>query len=125
MSEQEASYEAVWPLGKSHWDKRDLNPGLGDLNGKTIAEVWDRVFRGEEIFPAIREALRKQYPGARFIEYDKRSEERRVGKERRCRRSPYQQRQKQCRHGRQEADRLGARRKTAPGHASSGRRDGT
>ena len=21
------------------------------LNGKTIAEVWDRVFRGEEIFP--------------------------------------------------------------------------
>src|SRR5688500_9905602 len=71
MSEQEASYEAVWPLGKSHWDKRDLNPGLGDLNGKTIAEVWDRVFRGEEIFPAIRGALRKQYPGARFIEYDK------------------------------------------------------
>jgi len=70
MDEQEASYEVVWPLGKSHWDKRDLNPGLGDLNGKTIAEVWDRVFRGEEIFPAIREALRKQYPGARFIEYD-------------------------------------------------------
>ena len=71
MSEQDASYEVVWPLGKSHWDKRDLNPGLGDLNGKTIAEVWDRVFRGEEIFPAIREALRKKYPGARFIEYDK------------------------------------------------------
>ena len=70
MSEQQALYEVVWPLGKSHWDKRDLNPGLGDLNGKTIAEVWDRVFRGEEIFPAIREAVRKKYPGARFIEYD-------------------------------------------------------
>lgn len=66
----EAQYEVVWPLGKSHWDKRDLNPGLGDLNGKTIAEVWDRVFRGEEIFPAIRAALKKKYPEVRFIEYD-------------------------------------------------------
>jgi hypothetical protein len=71
MREQQAPYEVVWPLGKSHWDKRDLNPGLSDLNGKTIAEVWDRVFRGEEIFPAIREALRKKYPDVRFVEYDK------------------------------------------------------
>ena len=71
MSEQQPRYEVVWPLGKSHWDKRDLNPGIGDLNGKTVAEVWDRVFRGEEIFPAIREALKKKYPRVRIIEYDK------------------------------------------------------
>lgn len=70
MSKPQALYEAVWPLGKSHWDKRDLNPGVGDLNGKTIAEVWDRVFRGEEIFPAIRQAIRKKYSGVRFVEYD-------------------------------------------------------
>jgi len=70
MSEQQPAYAVVWPLGKSHWDKRDLNPGLGDLNGKTIAEVWDRVFRGEEIFPAIRAALKKKYPQVRFVEYD-------------------------------------------------------
>ncbi len=70
MSEQQPVYPVVWPLGKSHWDKRDLNPGLGDLNGKTIAEVWDRVFRGEEIFPAIRAALKKKYPQVRFVEYD-------------------------------------------------------
>ena len=70
MSEQQPVYQVVWPLGKSHWDKRDLNPGLADLNGKTIAEVWDRVFRGEEIFPAIRVALKKKYPQVRFAEYD-------------------------------------------------------
>ncbi|MEK7878195.1 MAG: hypothetical protein AAB325_18640 [Pseudomonadota bacterium] len=70
MSEQQPNYEVVWPLGKSHWDKRDLNPGLADLNGKTIAEVWDRVFRGEEIFPVIRAALKKKYPRVRFVEYD-------------------------------------------------------
>ena len=70
MTTQEPQYEVVWPLGKSHWDKRPLNPGVGDLNGKTVAEVWDRVFRGEEIFPAIREALRKRFPGVKFVEYD-------------------------------------------------------
>ena len=70
MSEQLPVYQVVWPLGKSHWDKRDLNPGLADLNGKTIAEVWDRVFRGEEIFPAIRAALKQKYPRVRFVEYD-------------------------------------------------------
>jgi hypothetical protein len=70
MSEQQSIYPVVWPLGKSHWDKRELNPGLPDLNGKTIAEVWDRVFRGEEMFPAIRAALTKKYPRVRIIEYD-------------------------------------------------------
>jgi hypothetical protein len=62
MNAPEPRYEVVWPLGKSHWDKRALSPGIGDLNGKTIGEVWDRVFRGEEIFPAIREALKKRFP---------------------------------------------------------------
>lgn len=71
MSTEQPLYDVVWPLGRSHWDMRELNPRIGDLNGKTIAEVWDRVFRGEEIFPAIRAALKKRYPDVRFIEYDK------------------------------------------------------
>jgi hypothetical protein len=70
MNPHEPMYEVVWPLGKSHWDKRPLNPGIADLNGKTVGEVWDRVFRGEEIFPAIREALKKRFPRVRFVEYD-------------------------------------------------------
>lgn len=67
---QEPVYEIVWPLGKSHWDTRALNARVGDLNGKVIAEIWDRVFRGEEIFPALRAALKKRFPDVRFIEYD-------------------------------------------------------
>jgi hypothetical protein len=70
MITQQPLYDVVWPLGKSHWDMRELTPRIGDLNGKTIAEVWDRVFRGEEIFPAIRDALKKLYPDVRFVEYD-------------------------------------------------------
>jgi hypothetical protein len=71
MSTEQPLYDVVWPLGKSHWDMRELNPRIGDLNNKVIGEVWDRVFRGEEIFPSIRAALRKRFPGVRFVEYDK------------------------------------------------------
>lgn len=71
MDNEEATFEVVWPLGRSHWDTRALNPRIGSLNGKVVAELWDRVFRGEEIFPAVREALRRRYPGVTFIEYDR------------------------------------------------------
>ncbi|MCC6534198.1 MAG: hypothetical protein IT531_16740 [Burkholderiales bacterium] len=70
MDQHEPQYEVVWPLGKSYWDEREPMPGIGDLNGKTIGEVWDRVFRGEEIFPAIRAALKQRYPGVRILGYE-------------------------------------------------------
>ena len=70
MEEREALYDVVWPLGKSHWNTRAITDRIGDLNGKTIAEVWDRVFRGEEIFPAIRAELKKRFPDVRFVDYD-------------------------------------------------------
>lgn len=66
----DGSYEVVWPLGKSHGDTRALNERIVDVRGKTICEIWDHVFRGEQIFPIIREAMKKMYPGIRFVEYD-------------------------------------------------------
>ncbi len=69
MERCDAHYEVVWPLGKSHWDTRAITDRIGDLNGKTIAEIWDRVFRGEEIFPAIRAELKRRFPGVRFVDY--------------------------------------------------------
>ena len=67
----EPVYEVVWPLGRSHWDTRAPNERIADLRGKTICEIWDHVFRGERIFPLIRETMQKLYPGVRFVEYDK------------------------------------------------------
>jgi len=49
----------VWPLGNSHWDKRDLNPGLADLNGKTVAEVWDACSAGRDFSGAAGSAEEK------------------------------------------------------------------
>lgn len=44
-------------------------PRLADLNGTTIAEVWNGVFKGDVVFPLVREALQRRYPGVRIIPY--------------------------------------------------------
>jgi hypothetical protein len=46
---------------------RTLAPRLRALDGKTIAFLWDSVFRGDEIFRVLEEALRRRYPHATFV----------------------------------------------------------
>ena len=66
---KESDYQGVWPLGKLAYRNVALKPRIADLNGKTICELSDYSFRGEEIFPIVRELLRQQYPGIKFVEY--------------------------------------------------------
>jgi hypothetical protein len=66
----EAVYEVVWPLGKSIYDTRDSTARVGDLDNKVVGELWDGLFRGEEIFPMVRERLKARFPGIRFVTYD-------------------------------------------------------
>jgi hypothetical protein len=63
-------YQVVWPLGKLKHQNVTLKPRIPDLNGKTICELSDFIFRGEEIFPAVREEIRKIYPDIKFVEYN-------------------------------------------------------
>jgi len=65
----EPVYEVVWPLGPLAQAHRALNPRPVDLNGKVVAELWDELFQGETLFPAIRDALRARFPGVRFVDY--------------------------------------------------------
>lgn len=67
---QEPAYEVVWPLGKSVYETFPLASRAADLNGKTICELWDWLFRGEEIFPILRELLLKRYPDIKFVDYN-------------------------------------------------------
>ncbi|HXH83096.1 MAG TPA: hypothetical protein VNN07_09235 [Candidatus Tectomicrobia bacterium] len=66
----EPVYEIVWPLAPSTATRAALAPRPADLAGKTVGEMWDYLFRGEEIFPLIREALARRYPGIRFVDYE-------------------------------------------------------
>ena len=66
----EPAYEVVWPLGPSVYETRAPNTRIADLSGKTIGELWDFLFRGEDIFPLLRAELKARFPGIRFVTYD-------------------------------------------------------
>ena len=66
---RESAYEVVWPLGKLAYKAVDSTSRVSDFSGKTICELCDWLFRGEVIFPMLRELLRKRYPGVKFVDY--------------------------------------------------------
>ncbi|MDR2908778.1 MAG: hypothetical protein LBU86_02700 [Oscillospiraceae bacterium] len=65
-----SNYNVVWPLGKLGVQKSSLAPRLPDLNGKTICELSHMSYRGDDIFPALRVALKKRYPDIKFVTYE-------------------------------------------------------
>lgn len=66
----EAVYDVVWPLGRPAYETRSPNARIADLSNKVVGELWDYLFRGEEIFPILRERLKARFPGIRFVTYE-------------------------------------------------------
>ena len=62
-------FDVVWPLGRTVVESIASTTIVSDLNGKTVGELWDWVFRGDEIFPLLRERLRQRFPRVKFVEY--------------------------------------------------------
>ena len=47
----------------------DVAPRPSTLEGKTIGQLWDDLFRGDEIFPILEEELGRRFPGVRFVRH--------------------------------------------------------
>ena len=62
-------YEALWPRAPRQQKARPLAKRLDTLNGKTVAQIWDYLFRGDEVFAHLEEALKKQYPDVKFVSW--------------------------------------------------------
>lgn len=62
-------YEVVWPRGERRLSLRPLAKRLDTLKGKTIAQLWDYLFAGDEVFAALEENLRARYPGVKFVSW--------------------------------------------------------
>ena len=61
--------EVVSPAGLEAVKVTGVAPRLPDLNGKTVGEVWNGVFKGDVTFPIIRRLLKERYPGVKVIPY--------------------------------------------------------
>ena len=62
-------YEVFWPRTARQIKVKPLAPRLDTLNGKTVAQLWDYLFRGDEVFPLIEEGLKKLYPDVKFVSW--------------------------------------------------------
>src|SRR5882724_13668733 len=62
-------YEVVWPSGERKQKMRPLAKRLDTLQGKTIAQLWDYLFAGDEVFTALEQKLREQYPDVKFVSW--------------------------------------------------------
>jgi hypothetical protein len=63
----EPGFGVVWPGGRSMASGVLPTAALGDLSGKTIAFVWNDLFRGDEIFAMVREKVSARFEDVRFV----------------------------------------------------------
>ena len=62
-------YKVLWPRGQKVVKITPLAKRLNTLEGKTVCELWDWLFRGDEIFPMVEKMLAERYPGIKFVSY--------------------------------------------------------
>lgn len=65
----EGHFKVLWPRAARQVKQKSLAPRLGTLEGKTIAQLWDYLFRGDKVFDALEEGIKARYPGARFVKW--------------------------------------------------------
>lgn len=62
-------YDVVWPRGRTTVSGAKLAKRLDTLEGKVVAELWDWVFKGDIMFQAFEDELKKRYPGIKLISW--------------------------------------------------------
>ncbi len=64
-----AKLSVVSPVGLEAVKRSGAAPRLPDLNGKTIGEFWNGVFKGDITFPIIRKLLQQRYPTLEIVPF--------------------------------------------------------
>ena len=68
-SNEGGRYRVVWPRSARQLEPQPLAPRLDTLAGKTVAQLWDYVYRGDEIFDLLEPQLEARFPGVRFVSW--------------------------------------------------------
>lgn len=63
-------FQVVYPIGIQTIKNRKVADSIPDLNGKTICELWNYAFRGDDSFSIIEKLMKDKYPGLNFIPYE-------------------------------------------------------
>ncbi|RDW12928.1 hypothetical protein DIE28_11035 [Paracoccus thiocyanatus] len=63
------TYDVVWPSGRQMHQGHRLAKRLDTLEGKTVAQLWDWVFKGDIMFDIWEREMTKLYPGIKFVSW--------------------------------------------------------
>jgi hypothetical protein len=66
---EDGSYAVLWPRSPRRVALRPLARRLDTLEGKTVAQLWDFLFRGDEVHALLEEGLKARFPGVRFVSW--------------------------------------------------------
>lgn len=61
--------QVVWPLARATQQRITREERLPEVDGSTIAFVWDYVFRGDEMFSIIADELGRRARDVRFVDH--------------------------------------------------------
>lgn len=59
----------ISPVGLPVTQNKGIASRLPTLEGKTIGEVYNHHFKGDQMFGLYRELLKQRYPGIRIVPY--------------------------------------------------------
>jgi len=66
----EGNYEVVWPLGHRVFGDVAAQHRPASLEGKTVAFLWDKLFRGPEMFATIEDVARRRFDDVSFVGWE-------------------------------------------------------
>ena len=64
-----SAYHVVWPRSERRVSIEPLADRLDSLDGKTVVELWDYLFRGDMVFSLLEEGLSSRHPDVTFVSW--------------------------------------------------------
>ena len=63
------TFAVLSPAGGDVQKEQTVSARVDTLEGKTVGEIWNAVYKGDFTFPLIRTALKKRFPGIKIVPY--------------------------------------------------------
>ena len=67
----EETFQVVYPIGAQMIQEKKIAPPIPDLNGKTICQIWNYAFRGDDTFLMLEKLSNQNLSDIKFISYKK------------------------------------------------------
>jgi hypothetical protein len=62
-------YPVYWPGSAARRSSKPLARRLQTLAGAKVALLWGYLFRGDEVYRVLQQALEQRYPGIQFVHW--------------------------------------------------------